>query len=201
MTELNQHDAGIEGAASEQIKHITLPLTDETIDTLHCGDMVELSGVIYTARDAAHARICDAIDKGEKTPFDIAGQVIYYCGPTPAKPGHVIGSCGPTTSGRMDAFTPKLLDLGLKGMLGKGPRSQEVIDSIKHNHAVYFAAVGGAAALIAQSIKEVQVIAYDELGPESVKRMVIENLPCVVAVDSTGENLYAEGPAQYKVQA
>lgn len=201
MTENNQDRQDMNQQDNAQIVHVDLPLTDDAIDALHCGDKVMLSGVLYTARDAAHGRIVDAIDKGEPTPFDLRGQLIYYCGPTPAKPGKVIGSCGPTTSGRMDSFTPKLLDMGLKGMLGKGPRSSEVIDAIKRNHAVYFSAVGGAAALIAKSIRKADVIAYDDLGPESVKRMVVENMPCIVTVDSTGRNLYEEGPAKYRKQA
>lgn len=184
-------------ASDTQVKHISLPLRDEDIALLHAGDEVMLSGTLYTARDAAHERIVAAMDTGGDLPFDIQGQTIYYCGPTPAKPGHVIGSSGPTTSGRMDAYTPTLLDRGLKGMIGKGPRSSDVIDAMKRNHAVYFAAVGGAAALIAKSIQEASVIAYDDLGPESVKKMVVHNFPCIVAVDSKGGNLYAQGPAHY----
>lgn len=183
------------------IKRITTPLDRETALSLRCGDMVAISGVIYTGRDAAHARMTATMDAGEDLPVDLRGQVIYYAGPTPAKPGRVIGSCGPTTSGRMDAFTPQMIEqAGLAGMIGKGPRSQEVIDSMVANGVVYFAAVGGAAALIASSVKECEVVAYDELGPEAIRRLVVEDYPCIVAIDAQGGNLYEEGPAQFRVE-
>lgn len=183
-----------------EVKHITTPLSDEAIAGLRCGDMVSISGVIYTGRDAAHARFVAALDADERLPANLHDQVIYYAGPTPAKPGAVIGSCGPTTSGRMDAFTPRLLrETGLKGMVGKGPRSQEVIDAMVECGAVYFASIGGAAALIASSVKECEVVAYDDLGPEAVRRLVVEDYPCVVAIDSTGRSIYEEGPTRYRV--
>lgn len=185
-----------------EVKHITTPLSDEVVEGLRCGDRVSVSGVIYTGRDAAHQRLTAALDAGEELPVDLAGQVIYYAGPTPAKPGRPIGSCGPTTSGRMDAFTPQMLEqTGLKGMVGKGPRSPEVVEAMMRQHAVYFASIGGAAALIAASVKECEVVAYDDLGPEAVRRLVVEDYPCIVAIDAHGANLYEEGPARYRVDA
>ncbi len=177
---------------------LTTPLNDEDIKKLHAGDKVYLNGVIYTARDAAHARLIELMDKGEELPIPIEGQVIYYVGPAPAKPGQVIGSAGPTTSYRMDDFTPRLIRLGLKGMIGKGARSQRVKDSIVEYNAVYFAAVGGAAALISQSIKKAEVIAYPELGPEAIRRLEIESFPVIVINDIYGKNLYDDGVAKYK---
>lgn len=182
-----------------ETKQVTTPLTDEAVKSLKCGDRVNISGIIYTGRDAAHKIMCEAIEKGEELPVDWHGQVIYYAGPTPAKPGNVIGSCGPTTSGRMDAYSPMMMDQGLKGMIGKGPRSKEVVDAMKKHNVVYFAAVGGAAALIASSVKECEVIAYDDLGPEAVRRLKVENYPCVVVIDSEGNNLYEKGPEQFKI--
>ena len=182
------------------IKRITTPLDPEVARSLRCGDMVSISGTIFTGRDAAHARMTAALDAGEELPVDLQGQVIYYAGPTPAKPGHVIGSCGPTTSGRMDAFTPQMIEqAGLAGMVGKGPRSQDVIDAMVQHGVVYFAAVGGAAALIASSVKECEVVAYDDLGPEAIRRLVVEDYPCIVAIDAHGGNLYEDGPARYRV--
>ncbi len=182
------------------IKRITTPLDPEVARSLRCGDMVSSSGTIFTGRDAAHARMTAALDAGEELPVDLQGQVIYYAGPTPAKPGHVIGSCGPTTSGRMDAFTPQMIEqAGLAGMVGKGPRSQDVIDAMVQHGVVYFAAVGGAAALIASSVKECEVVAYDDLGPEAIRRLVVEDYPCIVAIDAHGGNLYEDGPARYRV--
>lgn len=183
-----------------EVKNIATPLTDEVISTLHCGDVVNLSGVIYTGRDAAHKIMTEALDAGETLPVDFHGQVIYYAGPTPAKPGHVIGSCGPTTSGRMDAYTPQMLsETGLKGMVGKGPRSPEVVQSMIENHVVYFASIGGAAAVIAASVQECEVVAYEDLGPEALRRLVVKDYPCIVAIDATGENIYERGPAQYRM--
>src|SRR5690606_11551256 len=175
---------------------LTTPL--ENVETLRAGDQVALSGVIYTARDAAHQRLVQLIREGQPLPFPIEGAVIYYVGPTPAKPGKPIGSAGPTTSMRMDGLTVPLLDLGLKGMIGKGGRSPEVIEAMKRHKAVYFAAVGGAAALIAQHIKEVEVVAYPDLGPEAVHRMVVEDFPVIVAIDAQGNNLYEQGVAKYR---
>lgn len=178
-------------------RHITLPLTEELAKSLHAGDTVYLTGTIYTSRDAGHKRMCEALARGEELPFDPKDATIYYVGPTPAKPGQVIGSAGPTTSYRMDAYTPPLLDLGLKGMIGKGKRSPEVIEAIKRNGAVYFGAIGGAGALLAKCIKKAEVIAYDDLGAEAVRRLEVENLPAVVVIDSEGRNLYEEGRRSY----
>lgn len=170
---------------------INLPLTKEVARTLKAGDIVELSGVIYTARDAAHKRLIERLEANEPLPFDLKDSVIYYVGPTPEKPGNVIGSAGPTTSYRMDAYAPTLLDLGLKGMIGKGPRHQVVIDAMKRNGAVYFAAVGGAAALLTLHIKEAEVIAFDDLGTEAIRRLVVEDFPVIVATDCHGNSLYS----------
>lgn len=175
---------------------LTTPLQD--VRTLKAGDEVALSGVIYTARDAAHQRLVKLIEEGKPLPFPAEGAIIYYVGPSPAKPGEPIGSAGPTTSMRMDGLTIPLLEQGLKGMIGKGGRSAEVIEAMKKHGAVYFAAVGGAAALIAQSIKEVEVVTYPELGAEAVHKMVVEDFPVVVAIDSQGRNLYEEGVAKFR---
>ncbi|MCD7947589.1 MAG: Fe-S-containing hydro-lyase [Oscillospiraceae bacterium] len=169
----------------------------EAIPTLTAGDRVLLSGCIYTARDAAHQRFFALLDQGEPLPIPIQEAIIYYAGPTPGQQGMAVGACGPTTSGRMDAFTPRLLDLGLVAMIGKGERSDAVVDAIMRNHACYFAAVGGAGALIAKCIKTVEVVAFDDLGCESVKRMTIRDLPLTVAIDANGGNLYKTGRAQY----
>ena len=166
------------------------PLSDEDIIKLRIGDKVYINGVIYTARDAAHKRIVEAIDSGGKLPFDLNGQVIYYAGPSPAKPGSVIGSCGPTTSSRMDAYTPKLLQHGLKGMIGKGIRSKEVKEAIMMYKCVYFAAVGGVAALLSKTIVESEIIAYPDLEPESVRRLVVKDFPVIVAIDIYGKDIY-----------
>lgn len=169
---------------------INLPFTEEIIKSLKIGDTVYISGTIYTARDAAHKRFAESLDHGEDLPIPIKNQVIYYAGPCPAKPGDIVGSCGPTTSGRMDAYSPRLLDLGLSAMIGKGDRSKEVTDAIVRNGAVYLGAIGGAGALIAGCVKEISVVAYADLGTESVKRMVVENMPLTVIIDSKGNNLY-----------
>lgn len=179
-------------------RHINLPLTDNDARSLRAGDYVYLTGVLYTARDAAHKRMYEALDAGQELPVDLNGQVVYYLGPTPARPGHVIGSAGPTTSSRMDKYAPRLLDLGLKGMVGKGKRTQEVIDAIVRNGAVYFAAVGGAGALLSKCIKEAEVVAYDDLGTEAIRRLRVENLPVIVVIDSEGTNLYATAADQWK---
>ena len=171
-------------------KYISLPLTEEEISSLRSGDYVYLSGIIYTARDAAHKRMFEAMKKGEDLPIDLRGNMIYYLGPSPAREGQIIGSAGPTTSSRMDKYTPDMLDCGLKGMVGKGKRSPEVIEAIKRNRAVYFAAVGGAGALLSKCITEAEIVAYDDLGTEAIRRLRIENLPVIVVIDSLGNNLY-----------
>lgn len=176
---------------------ITTPLTEEKTKKLKAGDSVLLSGVIYTGRDAAHKRLIELLDKGQELPLHIKDEIIYYVGPSPAKPGHVIGSAGPTTSYRMDSYAPKLLDLGLKGMIGKGARNQEVIDAIIRNKAIYFGAIGGAAALIAKSIVKSEVIAYDDLGSEAIRRLEVKDMPIVVIIDSEGNNLYEVGQKDY----
>lgn len=179
---------------------IQTPFTAEKARSLKAGDVVLLSGEIYTARDAAHKRLIELIQAGEKLPIDIEDAIIYYVGPTPARPGKPIGSAGPTTSGRMDVYTPVLLDLGLKGMIGKGARTREVIDSIKKNGAVYFAAIGGAAAVMARCIKSAELIAYEELGAEAIRKLEVEDLPIIVAIDSYGENYYELGQQAYLEQ-
>ncbi len=173
----------------EEIR-LTAPFTKEKLASLRAGDNVLLSGVIYTARDAAHKRIVEALSEGKEPPFPLQDAVIYYVGPTPAKEGQAIGSAGPTTSYRMDAYAPTLLDLGETGMIGKGPRNATVKEAIVRNGAVYFAAIGGAGALISKSIKEAEVIAYDDLGAEAVRRLVVEDMPVIVAIDSRGNDLY-----------
>ena len=171
-------------------KKIQVPLLKKDIEELKAGDYVYLTGTIYTARDAAHKRMYDSMKKGEELPIDLNGNVLYYLGPSPAREGQVIGSAGPTTSSRMDKYTPDMLDAGLKGMVGKGKRSKEVIEAMKRNGAVYFAAVGGAGALLAQCIKEAEVVAYDDLGTEAIRRLHIEDLPVIVVIDKEGNNLY-----------
>ena len=173
-----------------EISLTTGELTRERAAQLRAGDRVLLSGTVYTARDAAHKRIFALLDAGEEPPFPLEGAVIYYAGPTPAQQGMAVGSCGPTTSGRMDPYAPRLLDLGLRAMVGKGDRSDAVVDAIVRNGGVYFAAVGGAGALIARCIRSSQVVAFDDLGCESVKRMEVEDLPLTVAIDSRGDDLY-----------
>ena len=176
---------------------IQVPMSAETARTLHAGDSVLLSGVIYTARDAAHKRLCALADEGEPLPFDPEGAVIYFVGPTPAKPGLVIGSAGPTTSYRMDAYSPKLIALGQTGMIGKGKRSAEVVAAMKKHGAVYFGAIGGCGALLSQCIKKAEVIAYEDLGAEAVRRLEVEDFPVVVVIDSEGNNLYETGRQSY----
>ncbi|MBN1050683.1 MULTISPECIES: Fe-S-containing hydro-lyase [unclassified Clostridium] len=173
------------------------PLTSEKILKLKAGDTVLLSGIIYSARDAAHKRLIELLDKDEKLPLSIDNEIIYYVGPSPAKPGSVIGSAGPTTSYRMDSYTPRLLDLGLKGMIGKGARNEEVIKSIRKNKAIYFGAIGGAAALIAKSIVKSEIIAYEDLGAEAIRKMEVKDMPLVVIIDSAGNNLYEIGQKDY----
>ncbi|MGL4254036.1 MAG: Fe-S-containing hydro-lyase [Fusobacteriaceae bacterium] len=179
---------------------ITTPLTEETISKLKSGDSVLITGYIYTARDAAHARLVKLLEEGKELPFDVEGQIIYYVGPTPAKPGQVIGSAGPTTSYRMDPYAPSLMDRGLKGMIGKGKRDTGVKEAILRNKAVYFAAVGGAAALIAKTIKSVELIAYEDLGAEAIRKLYVEDFPAIVINDVHGGDLYAEGQAKWKIE-
>lgn len=181
-----------------EVKRITTPLDDETARSLKAGDQVLISGVMYSARDAAHKRLVDLLEKGEPLPVDLKGQVVYYVGPSPAKPGNVIGSAGPTTSGRMDAYTPALLEQGLKGMVGKGLRTPAVKEAMKKHGGVYFAAVGGAAALIARTIKASRVIAYEELGPEAFRELVVEDFPAIVINDALGNDLYEVGTQAYR---
>lgn len=177
---------------------ITPPLIDKDVEKLKAGDKVLITGIIYTARDAAHKRLIELLDNGEKLPFDIKGQLIYYVGPTPAKPGQVIGSAGPTTSGRMDIYTPRLLELGLKGIIGKGQRSKDVVEAIQKNKAVYLAAVGGAAALIAKTIKKAEIIAYEDLGAEAIRRLEVVDFPAIVINDIYGNDLCKIGVEKYK---
>ena len=179
-------------------KKIALPLTDRTLDELRAGDDVLLSGVMYVARDTAHKRIIEALEQGKPLPFDVIGQTVYYMGPSPAKPGQVIGAAGPTTSGRMDVYAPRLIAEGLKGMIGKGMRSKPVKDAMKKHRAVYFAAIGGAGALISKSIKKSEVVAYGELGAEAVLRIEVADFPAIVVNDIYGGDLYEEGKAKYR---
>jgi len=176
---------------------ITTPIPPSTLQQLRCGDEVLISGILYTARDAAHKRIVEALKNGRKPPFEIAGQTIYYVGPSPAPPGQPIGSAGPTTSGRMDVYTPRLLEAGLRAMIGKGPRSPEVKAAIQRFHAVYFAAIGGAGALLAHCIRSCDTIAYPELGAEAVRRIEVILFPAVVVNDMNGGDLYESGRSRY----
>lgn len=178
-------------------KRITTPLTAEKTKDLKAGDDVLISGVIYTGRDAAHKRLVELVNEGKQLPVDLKDAIIYYVGPAPAKPGQAIGSAGPTTSYRMDAYAPTLLDLGLKGMIGKGKRSDEVIDAMKRNDAVYFGAIGGAGALLSKCIKKAKIVCYEDLGAEAVRRLEVEDLPVVVVIDKDGNNLYEEGRKSY----
>ena len=180
--------------------HLTTPLTEEAVKQLRAGDTVSITGVIYSARDAAHKRMIEALEHGEELPLPIEGAILYYLGPTPAPEGRPIGSAGPTTASRMDKYTPQLLSLGLKGMVAKGRRSAAVKASIKENTAVYMAAIGGAGALLSKCIKEAEVIAYDDLGPEAIRRMVVEDFPAVVIVDCEGNDLYETAAAEYEIE-
>jgi len=178
---------------------LTTPLSDKMLQTLNIGDKVLISGIIYSARDAAHKRMVELLDRGEQLPIDLQGQIIYYVGPTPPKPGMVIGAAGPTTSYRMDPYAPRLIENGLKGMIGKGPRGPGVIEAIQKYKAVYFAATGGIGALISKTIKESDVVAYEDLGTEAIRRMVVENFPAVVVNDIDGNDLYTEGRKRYQM--
>ena len=179
-------------------KKIQAPISNEDANSLRAGDYVYITGTIYTARDAAHKRMIETLEKGESLPFDMQDQIIYYLGPTPNREGQVIGSAGPTTSSRMDRYAPSLLDRGLKGMIGKGKRSEEVITSMKKNTAVYFAAVGGAGALLSKCITKSEVIAYDDLGTEAIRRLEVKNLPVITVIDCDGNNLYETAVKEYQ---
>jgi len=181
------------------VKKIMLPLINEALEGLKAGDNILLTGTMYVGRDAAHKKMVEALDEGKPLPFGIKGQTIYFMGPSPAKPGQPIGSAGPTTSGRMDSYSPRLIAEGLKGMIGKGMRSQEVKDAMKKYKAVYLAAIGGTGALISKSIKKSEVIAYEELGTEAVRRLEVEDFPATVVNDIYGGDLYQEGKARYRV--
>ena len=180
-----------------QAIRLRTPLSDSDVEKLKAGDKVLITGVIYTGRDAAHKRLVDLLKEGKPLPVDLKGQVIYYVGPAPAKPGQVIGSAGPTTSGRMDAYSPKLMEIGLKGMIGKGMRKKEVVEAMKKYKAVYFAATGGAGALLAKAIKKAQVVAYEDLGPEAINRLEVVDFPVIVVNDTQGNDLYQQGMQQY----
>lgn len=182
---------------AEKIR-IETPFTVEQSKKLKAGDSVLITGTIISARDAAHKVMCEALARGEKLPVDWKNEIVYYLGPTPAKPGDPIGSCGPTTSGRMDGYTPTMLEQGIKGMVGKGSRSKEVVESMKKNGVTYFAAVGGAAALIAKSVKKYEVVGYPELGPEAVAKLTVEDFPCIVVIDSEGNDFYEIGQKPYR---
>lgn len=171
-------------------RYINAPIDDEVVNSLKAGDYVYITGTIYTARDAAHKRMYEAINNGGDIPFELKNNIIYYLGPSPAREGQVIGSAGPTTSSRMDKYTPLLLENGLKGMIGKGKRSEEVIESMRKNNAVYFAAIGGAGALLSKCIKKAEVIAYDDLGTEAIRKLEVENLPAIVVIDNEKNNMY-----------
>ncbi len=181
-------------------KHINAPLTDEDAKSLHSGDYVYITGTIYTARDAAHLRMYEALDRNEPLPMELAHNIIYYMGPSPAREGRPIGSAGPTTASRMDKYAPRLLDLGLKGMIGKGKRSDAVKEAIVRNGAVYFAAVGGAGALLSKSITSSEVVAYDDLGTEAIRRLEVENFPVIVVIDAQGNNLYETAVREFGEQ-
>ena len=179
-------------------KTISTPLTGDVVNTLKAGDRVLLNGIIYTGRDAAHKRLAEMIERGEDLPFELKDSTIYYVGPCPAKPGQAVGSAGPTTSGRMDPYSPTLMDHGLRGMIGKGLRNKAVVDSMMKNNCVYFAAIGGAGALLAEAIKEAEVVAFPDLGPEAIYKLRVEDFPVTVIIDSQGNNLYQTGKEKYQ---
>ncbi|KPJ61342.1 MAG: fumarate hydratase [Latescibacteria bacterium DG_63] len=179
------------------MKRVSAPLTNSSVEDLRAGDEVLISGIIYTARDAAHKRLVELLSKGEELPFDIEGQIIYYAGPTPTRPGEVIGSAGPTTSYRMDPYAPLLIEHGLKGMIGKGQRTEPVLSSMRKFKAVYFAAVGGAGALIARAVKSSSIVAYEDLGPEAIRKLEVADFPVIVAQDCHGGDLFVEGVKKY----
>ena len=179
-------------------RHIQAPLKKEDIESLRSGDYVYISGTIYVARDAAHKRMNDLLDKGESLPIELTDNIIYYMGPSPAREGRPIGSAGPTTASRMDKYAPRLLDLGLKGMIGKGKRSKDVIDAIVRNGCVYFAAVGGAGAILSKAITSSEVVAYEDLGAEAIRKLEVKNFPCIVIIDKDGNNLYETAIEEYR---
>ena len=181
-----------------EVKRITTPLTKEMARSLKAGDSVLITGTIFSARDAAHKVMTEALNRGETLPMDFTNQIVYYLGPTPAKPGDAVGSAGPTTAGRMDAYTPQMIEQGLSGIIGKGYRSQAVVDSMKKNSTVYMVAIGGAGALISKSIKAYEVLAYPELGPEALAKLTVEDFPAIVAIDCDGNNYYEEGQKPYR---
>ncbi len=183
--------------APDGIKEITPPLSDAGVESLRSGDRVRITGVLYTARDAAHGRFLQLMTQGKPLPFDMRGQIIYYTGPSPARPGMVVGSIGPTTGSRMDKYAPQLLAIGLKGMIGKGSRSEAVREALKKHKGVYFGAVGGAGAVLSRFIKSVEVVAYEDLGTEAVRRLQVESFPAIVVNDCHGGDLYEEGVKQY----
>lgn len=183
------------------MKQLQTPLRETDIEQLNTGDKATITGIIYTARDKAHQRMIQLLKEGKKLPFDLKGQIIYYAGPAPAKPGKVIGSVGPTTSRRMDIYTPQLLEQGLKGMIGKGNRSEQTRKAIKDNKAVYLATTGGAAALLSQHVTQARVLAFEDLGPEAIYELWVENFPVIVAIDSSGKNLFQEAHLKYKVDS
>lgn len=183
--------------AADGIKEITTPLTDADVESLKSGDRVRITGVLYTGRDAAHARLIALLDEGNPLPIDVKGQIIYYTGPSPARPGMVIGSVGPTTASRMDKYAPKLLALGLKGMIGKGYRTPPVKEALVKHKGIYFGAVGGAGAVLSRHIKKAKIVAYDDLGTEAIRRMEVDGFPAVVVNDCYGNDLYQEGMKQY----
>ena len=182
----------------EGITVIKPPLTEETVRSLHIGDPIRITGIVYTARDEAHRRLVECLERGDPLPFDIRGQIVYYAGPAPARPGKPVGSIGPTTACRMDFYTPRLLEAGLKGMIGKGKRSEDVLRAMQRHTAVYLGAIGGAAALMAQRVKKAETVAYADLGPEAVLRLEVEDFPAVVVNDCRGGDLYEEGMKQYR---
>ena len=183
--------------AADGVKEITTPLSDADVESLRAGDRVRISGVLYTARDAAHGRLLPLIEKGEPLPFDPRGQIIYYTGPSPARPGSVVGSIGPTTASRMDKYVPALLKLGLKGTIGKGYRSQAVKDALRQHRALYLGAIGGAGAVLSQFVKKLEVIAYEDLGTEAIRRLEVEGFPAIVLYDCHGGDLYQDGQKAY----
>lgn len=183
--------------AADGVKEVTPPLSAADVELLKAGDRVRITGVLYTARDAAHGRLLPLMDAGKPLPFDVKGQIIYYTGPSPARPGHVVGSIGPTTGGRMDTYTPKLLALGLKGTIGKGARSQPVKDALRQHKGVYFGAIGGAGAVLSAFVKKLEVVAYEDLGTEAIRRLEVEGFPVIVVNDCHGGDLYQEGMTQY----
>ena len=188
----------MKGDAREESRRIELPFTDEIVSQLRAGDRLLLSGTLYVARDAAHKRMVEALDRGESLPFDVRGATIYFMGPSPARPGRPMGAGGPTTASRMDPYSPRLIELGLKAMIGKGSRSRTVRDAMVQHNSVFLGGVGGAGALLSKAVKSAEVIAYDDLGPEALRRLVVQDFPVTVVDDATGRDLYEEGRARYR---